>query len=144
MLKEITDILQTVIDSYDDILYSTVKDNEKQAVLLNQDQLLKGRKPNGDITPPYSAKWLKIKQKRGTLFGNKVNWSLKDSGDWYANMKIDRTLFGFEIDTTSRNKTYIAEPQTYMGLSKENEEIFAESISEDFSNEIISIINANL
>lgn len=144
MLEQLIRAIDLGLESFDDTLYDTAKEHEDEAIFLNQEQLLKGLKPTGDGTPDYKPKSITMKEKRGTLYGNKVNWSLKDSGDWYAKMQMNKTLFGFELDTTSQHKVYIDKPESFMGLSLQNEEKFAESISDEFSDKLITIIESGL
>ena len=144
MLEQLIRAIDLALESFDDTLYDTAKEHDDEAIFMNQDQLSKGFKPSGEQTPFYKPESITKKQNRGTLYGNKTNWSLKDSGDWYAKMQMNKTLFGFEIDTTSQHRTLVSNPESFMGLSLQNEEKFAESISDEFSDKLITIIESGL
>jgi len=149
MLEQLIRAIDLGLESFDDTLYNTAKEHEDEAIFLNFKQLEAGLFPDGTSTPLYTQNSIAIKKSRGTLNGDGEHWSIMDSMYWKQKSTMRKTLFGFEIDTESIHKQsikkyYPADPLNFMGLSQTNEEKFAESISDEFSDKLITIIESGL
>ena len=140
-INKIKEGIDSVLSSWDEIIWDNAKKSEDLAVSMNQKQLESGELPTGQNTPLYKPNALKKKESTGRLFGDGIHWSLHDSGEWYRLMYMKKTLLGFEIDTTSKTRSLLKdEPERFMGLSENNELIFINKIYEPIMVDMISII----
>lgn len=132
--------IDTILEDWNDIVWETAKSNEDIAVDMNIEQLKSGVMPTGSDTPIYKTRSIEEKRKRGTLWGNGVNWSLHESGSWHNEMFMNRNLIGFEIDTKSPTKGLIKNPMSFMGLTDSNENEFVGILSPEILEKMNKII----
>lgn len=119
-----------------------------KAIILNQKQLENGLFPSGMQTPDYSPLTIKLKRENGTIFGNGTNWSLRETGDLFSKMKLERTLFGARIYSESSHVPLLARRTAkigvtvddFFGLSDQNRESFMETLFINVSTSIKNYI----
>lgn len=95
----------------EEIVTSELKKLSSEITKLNQEQLLKGLLPSGKNTPLYSPLTIQYKKELSykDMWGDGVHWSLKESGDLFSKMKVERTLFGGNIYSDSSHVVELRE-----------------------------------
>lgn len=123
------------------IVTSELKKLSSEITKLNQEQLLKGLLPSGKNTPLYSPLTIQYKKELSykEMWGDGIHWSLKESGDLFSKMKVERTLFGGHIYSDSSHVTEIRElletggyglkVTDFFGLTKENKDYVLNKLS---------------
>ena len=95
----------------EEIVTSELKKLSSEITKLNQEQLLKGLLPSGKNTPLYSPLTIQYKKELSykDMWGDGYTWSLKESGDLFSKMKVERTLFGGNIYSDSSHVVELRE-----------------------------------
>lgn len=95
----------------EEIVTSELKKLSSEITKLNQEQLLKGLLPSGKNTPLYSPLTIQYKKELAykQMWGDGIHWSLKESGDLFSKMKVERTPFGGNIYSDSSHVVELRE-----------------------------------
>lgn len=76
----------------EELLLAALRDNQRQAVNLNTDQLFSGRDSQGNFLPDYSPRSVALGKPAGPI-------RLYDTGDFYNGFFIRAERFPIEIDS---------------------------------------------
>lgn len=122
-IKEAIDFFENIESSLDEVFIEVIKDNEKEVIKLNVDQLFKGINNDGSkIKPPYRPSTIKRKKKKGQPF-NRV--TTRDEGDFHKSIFIsyDNSEDGcFELSAEDFKSQYLVRKygKKLYGLTEES------------------------
>lgn len=95
------------LDSSEIITITIENINEKKAIELNQSQLIKGYDSNGKEMPKYTKKTKQIKAETGGFLSPSGRIALKDTGDFFNEMRIDKKDDFFAITSEDEKRTML-------------------------------------
>lgn len=115
------------------VLYAaqeSIKRTSERMVAIQKDQLFQGIRPDGDdVFPPYRPLTIYLKEQKGQPTDRVTR---KDTGKYYAGIKVDVTGEKYEIKSTDSKAGSLNKKYGDIGLSKASRIIYVHALRPEF------------